>query len=552
MLNIPHDPDEIERLLRHMTDAERKEFLRLVGGLPPTFGQFVEQTLNVKLDPWQVLLCNRLERLVYERGQRLLIHGPPRHGKSVIISQRLPAYILGLLPTYSIVLASHNQTHSIEFSKVVLGVLRSPEFQQIFPSEACRLAVPTPQHQWFTRGRLTFPDGQPSFTAIGMDSGFVGKGADLLIVDDPYSSASDAFSVAVNNNIRVWWTQTVKVRVLDHTNVVVMFHRYNDRDFAAMLLEEGGWEYMRFPAVSDMDEEWPDALGRAEPGIGLSPRFSPEFYAQFEEKDALTWYGQFQGLPRPASGGFFQAEWLTETEDYSPYLDELPRPPAVVRAPWEPQVEQAPGAQFTTWVRAWDIAAGAKKRNDHNVGALMTMASDGTLILADVQRFKAEWSDTRERIIAQAALDASYFPGCYTVVEKKGIGEIAVRDLQAQDQFLRSPFKALEPPHGEEKMLRAQVWQAKLANRQFKLVRGPWNAAFTSELLSFHGLPGGRDDQVDAVSLAVQFLAQSGGGELSYAQPIRPDTHEYFRKLAELLRVQDGSERDRTHNPWAA
>jgi predicted phage terminase large subunit-like protein len=295
------------------------------------------------------------------------------------------------------------------------------------------------------------------------------------------------------------------------------------------------------------------------PCAGRSASYSRPEWIQPSTRSArenpITWRGLFQGLPRPTAGGYFKLEWFQDSDEYTPYIETLPRAPVAPTNRWDAPIDRNPGTQYTTWVRAWDLAAGAKKRNDWVVGALVTVAADGTLYLADIIRFKANWPETRERIIAQAAIDTEHLGTVYTVVEKKGLGEIATQELGAHPTFLRHPFKALDPPHGEDKMKRADPWNAKLANKQFKIVRAAnakdhWSGAFIAECLNFTGLPNGTDDQVDAVSLANQFLAATGGGELTYDEPPAPNSHEFYNALAQHYRTGDIHSL-RTYNPWS-
>src|SRR5438067_1088306 len=80
---------------------------------------FVEATVAWKLDPWQQVLCNRLSRLATERGQRILVHAPPQIGKSILVSQRFPAWLLARRPTERIKLAAYNITHATRFARIV-------------------------------------------------------------------------------------------------------------------------------------------------------------------------------------------------------------------------------------------------------------------------------------------------------------------------------------------------------------------------------------------------------------------------------------------------
>jgi predicted phage terminase large subunit-like protein len=217
---------ELTESLRYCDAHERAELDRLLEAIPPTLTEFVEATFAHPLFAWQHLLCERLQRLAYEQGQRILIHAPPQTGKSLVVSQRLPAYLIGCNPATRVKLACYNVTHATRFSKINLQLMQERVYQEMFPDPGCRLGAVT-QEEWTTVGRARVRDAQPSFMALGLRTGMVGQGCDTLIMDDPYSSPAEAFSEVINNGVWDFWTSAAKVRLSEEANVVVMFHRYH-------------------------------------------------------------------------------------------------------------------------------------------------------------------------------------------------------------------------------------------------------------------------------------------------------------------------------------
>ena len=106
---------------------------------PPSLSRFVERTTTLTLDRWQQHFCARLQRLGHEKGQRILVHAAPQHGKSIICSQRFPAWYLGVRPKARVKLACYNVTHACGFSKIVREVMQSEEYREMFPNESLRL-----------------------------------------------------------------------------------------------------------------------------------------------------------------------------------------------------------------------------------------------------------------------------------------------------------------------------------------------------------------------------------------------------------------------------
>lgn len=177
--------------------------IKRVRALQPaiSLANFVEATTGYQLDGWQKHLCARLERLEYERDQRIVIHAPPQMGKSIILSQRFPAWLLTRRPDITIKLACYNITRAAKHSRVARDLMQSDQFLRMFPSPDLRLPKITSAEEWATAARLARRDSQSSFKALGLQTGFVGEGADLLLVDDPYAAPEDARSALITKRL---------------------------------------------------------------------------------------------------------------------------------------------------------------------------------------------------------------------------------------------------------------------------------------------------------------------------------------------------------------
>ena len=320
--------------------------------------EFAQRTMSSPLHPWQLVLSTILERLRHEQGLRIVLHAPPQVGKSILVSQRLPAYLIGELPTTRVGLACYNETHATNFGSVIRDICASSEYAQMYPG--CVVDSYDSAKEFSTDPRKSVRDGQPSFKAMGLLSGFVGRGVDHLIIDDPYKSAADAESAAINGAVKRWWSATARPRIGDRTNVLVMFHRYHNEDFAAELFAEGNWEYFRFPGVADAEEGHgsdPTLGVTRELGEALSPLKSLSEYQREEAADAATYSSQVKGIPLTASGTMFkigQIKLLSE------------RPLDIVRS-----------------CRAWDIAA-TEGGGDYTAGVLIGITKSGRFVILDV------------------------------------------------------------------------------------------------------------------------------------------------------------------------
>ena len=397
--------------------ADKADIITSSNKHPLSFESYVETTSRITLDPWQTDLCRRLEETFWlahfhrfkndftpiafgtvhpyqispsglqikqekidqslGKGARAAIHAPPQFGKSIIISQCYPAWILGFDPLHRFRLATYNMLHSARFSVVVKHLMQSIEHQSLFPDPAGHLPARSRVVEWSTNARLEHPDGQASFTALGLQSGFVGTGYDTLLMDDPYKSAEEALSEIIRDKTWRFWTDTASTRANEHSNVFIMFHRYHQDDMGGRAIATGDFELWRYAAESDgeyEDEEsglkFPDPLGRAA-GEYLSPRFGELFYLR-QKRNAQVWYSQFQGRPSAKTGSMFNVSLFKE-------------------------IKRQDVPQILHWVRAWDNAA-TQGAGAYTAGPLMGVDAAENIYVFDMERKQV---GTAERQVLQ-------------------------------------------------------------------------------------------------------------------------------------------------------
>jgi predicted phage terminase large subunit-like protein len=443
----------------------------------PTLAAYTERTTGFALDDWQNIAAARLERLKEQKGQRILIHGPPQFGKSLIVSQRLPSFLLGYDPKTRIRLACYNITHAERFSKVNLALMRSSEYAQMFPAMGTRVPSVCPADEWSTRARSAILDANPSFKALGLGTGFTGLGVDTLIIDDPYKNRDEARSEAVNASVKGWWEDVVRPRLNPDTNVVVMFHRWWEGDFAGYLIEQGGWELLRFPALADGKSDDPTKRSLDE---SLSPRYSFTFLDAIRQTQSDTFYSLYQGTPFPPDGNLFKAGRVE-------LVKEVP----------------ADGER----VRFWDRAA-TPGGGDYTVGVLIQRTA-GRYYVLDVVR--GQWStDERDRIIRETAQrDNLRFRHGITTVGEEEPGSAGKDQAAAFVRLLAGYSVDTERATGD-KVTRADAYASQWNAGNVSLLAADWTIAYQNELLAF---PSGKhDDQVDASSGAFNRLALDATG----------------------------------------
>lgn len=449
--------------------------------------EYTERTTGFALEPWQRIVCARLQKLTGENkqtGQRILIHGPPQYGKSIIISQRFPSYALGCDPATRVRVACYNVTHAVRFSKVNLALMQSPEYVEMFPNPDARVPDRTAGDEWSTIGRTKKLDGNPSMMALGLGTGFTGLGVDNLVIDDPYKNAQSARSEAINVFLWDWYTDVVKPRLNPLTNVIVMFHRWWEGDFAGRLMDEGGWEMMRFPAIADGESD--DPTQRQE-GELLSNRYPKSYLDNILEKNAYSFWSLYQGKPRAKEGNFFQRQWFKM----------VPSTPL-----------------YSERVRYWDIAGADVGKGDWTCGILMARDQSGHYYIEDVQRFQKTAHERNRKIREIAENDSAKYDDLNANVDtrvriyiEQGIG----LGKEPTDNIIKGLAGFLvysDPAHGHKEE-RAEPLQAMAQAHNVSVVTADWNNTLFNEMESF---PHGKnDDQVDAAS----------GGFLKLANVVR-------------------------------
>lgn len=370
------------------TDKQRKQKTDV------SLSTFVESTSDIILEPWQNHMCDRLEKLKYQKGQRILLHKPPQHGGSVIVSQRLPAYLIGHDPIKRVRLACYNIEHASKFCGINKSIMQSMEYKSIFPDDGLYIPYRSSDEEFYTVARKRVRDAQASLKALGLVTGFVGQGADDLVIDDPYASPQAAASPAIRQSTWTFWVGSAKVRIDEDTNVIVMFHRYGEEDFAGQLIAEEGlitnggrWELISYRAEWDGDERLevggPDPIGR-EKGEYLSPRKErqPGYYEE-QKRNPKVWQSQFQGKPSNADGDFFVVSQFKRVA--------------------------YPPCKMVKVCRAYDLASSVD--GDWTVGVKMGLGTDGRAYVLDVSRFRETTDERNRRIKNTVRYDAVQHPG---------------------------------------------------------------------------------------------------------------------------------------------
>jgi predicted phage terminase large subunit-like protein len=242
------------------------------------------------------LIAEKLEAV--ERGdlKRLMIFMPPRHGKSELASRRFPAWYLGRNPNAEIIAASYNSDLAADFGRDVRAIVQSEEYAATFPGVGLRVDSKAAD-RWHT-------NVGGAYRAAGVGTAMTGRGADLLLIDDPVKDREEADSELRRDRVWDWYRSTAYTRLSPGGRVVVIQTRWHEDDLSGRLLEQmktagDQWEILDLPAICD-------------DGVALWPERYPleRLLAIKATVGQREWSALFQQKPQPDEGGFFKREWL--------------------------------------------------------------------------------------------------------------------------------------------------------------------------------------------------------------------------------------------------
>ena len=487
----------------------------------------------------QVYIYKHLKRVFDGDCRRLMIFVPPRHGKSELVTVRYPAWELKHNPEKKIIIGSYNQRLANRFSRMIRSALAEDAFREREQNGDSGTREPDPGFDedreykkrdepvtrncglgersgsnedvgFSSRGKNSESEWETpqrgGVRAVGVGAGITGYGAHLIIVDDPVKSRAEAESETCRERVWNWFNDDLYTRLEPDGKIILIQTRWHEDDLAGRLLREareGGeqWEVISLPALAESgitndefqitncepdseirnssfiirNSQSTDPLGRA-PGEALCPeRYDEKKLARIRRKlGSYSFAALYQQRPAPAEGGQFKRAWFRKV------------------------IDDAPAG--LVWKRGYDLAVSTKQTADYTASFRCAKDDQGNLYIADGYRARIEYPDQRRYILGRMQAESSTEHG----IEAALHGSAMVQDLRRDLPPGRFAFRGVKVE--ADKLTRALVWLNLAEEGKVYLVRGPWIDEFVDEISRF---PTGRhDDQIDAVSLAVNMLGK--------------------------------------------
>jgi len=430
------------------------------------------------------IIGEKFNRIAQGKLKRLIVCLPPRHSKSEFASTYFPSWMMGRKPDLKIIQTTHTAELAVRFGRKVRNLIDSDDYSQIFPDVKL-------QSDNKSAGRWTTNHEGESFYA-GVGGAITGRGADLLIIDDPHSE-QDAMSPTAMESAYDWYTSGPRQRLQPGGIIIIVMTRWSTKDLVGKVLKNQGkdehadqWEVVEFPAIMPESETplWPEFWKKEEL---LSVKASLPI---------SKWNAQWMQNPTAEAGSIVKREWWRKWEN-----------------DWVPSYEYV--------IQSYDTAFSKKETADYS--AITTWAifqspdeDVQAIILLDAKRVRLDFPELKRL----AYEEWKYWEPDCVLIEAKASGTPLTQELRR----MGIPVTAYTPSRGQDKIARmnsvAPIFES-------GMVWAP-DETFADEVIEeMASFPfGDNDDYCDSSTMALMRFRQ--GGFLSL--------HDDYPEEAEFLR----------------
>jgi predicted phage terminase large subunit-like protein len=462
--NLPEDSPQVEKiwalLKAHKRALCRESFIPFVKEMWPSFiGGKHHQ-----------IMADAFEKVAAGDLKRLIINMPPRHTKSEFASYLFPAWYLGRFPDRKIIQTAHTAELAVGFGRKVRNLVGSTDYQGVFTT---KLSADSK-----AAGRWNTNKGGDYF-AIGVGGAVTGKGADVLIIDDPHSE-QEAMQGNPNVYDRVyeWYSSGPRQRLQPGGSIVVVMTRWSKRDLTGQVIQNSvnrdgdEWEVIELPAL----------LPSGKP-------LWPEFWKQ-EELEAIKaeipvgkWEAQYQQNPTSEEGAIIKRDmWRIWPDERPPSCD-------YIIQSWDTAFEKNNRADYSACT-TWGVFY---KTNDEGIDY-------ANLILLDAFKDRMEFPELKKMAYE---MYKEWSPDTL-IVEKKAAGAPLIYEMRR----MGIPMSEYTPSKGSDKIARVNAISDLFASGLVWCPDKRWAEEVIEELASFPN--GDHDDLVDSTSQALLRFRQGG------------------------------------------
>jgi predicted phage terminase large subunit-like protein len=438
------------------------------------------------------VMAKVFEQIARGEKKRVIINMPPRHTKSEFASFLLPAWFLGKYPGKKIIQTSNTAELAVGFGRKVRNLVDSEQYAKIFPNVNLR-SDSKAAGRWAT-------NAGGEYFAIGVGGTVTGKGADLLIIDDPHSeqeAALAATSPEIFDKVYEWYTSGPRQRLQPGGSIVVVMTRWSKKDLTGRIIQSSidkdgndDWEVIDFPAILPS-------------GNPLWPEFwsLEELLALQSELPAGKWNAQYQQSPTSEEGAIVKRDWWKI---------------------WEP--DRPPVCEFI--IQSWDTAFTKSERSDYSACTTWGVfykdenPNDPNVILLDAFKKRMEFPELKEKAFNHYK---EWEPDAF-IVEAKASGAPLIFELRA----MGIPVSEFTPSRGNDKMVRINSVSDLFASGKVWAPGTRWADELIEEMAAFPN--SDHDDLVDSTTQALIRFRKGGFLRLNSDEDDEP--LKFRRKMA--------------------
>lgn len=413
------------------------------------------------------LMAKKFEEIAEGKLKRLIINMPPRHTKSEFASNMLPAWFLGRFPDKKVIQCSNTADLSVGFGRKVRNLVDSEQYSKIFPNVSLR-ADSKAAGRWAT-------SHNGDYFAIGVGGTVTGKGADLLIIDDPHSEQEARLAQGdptVFDSVYEWYTSGPRQRLQPGGAIIIVMTRWSDKDLTGKVLKNDAqdWEVIELPAIMPSGKPlWPEFWSLE------------ELSALKEELPPYKWNAQYQQKPTGEEGAIVKRDWWRRWESDRP-----------------------PRCEFI--IQSWDTAFTKSQRADYSacttwgVFHLNEDESDVNIILLDALKEKWEFPELKDN--AKRMYDEWEPDAC--IIEAKAAGAPLIFELRRMGVMVSD----YTPVRGNDKFVRLNSVTDLFRSGKVWAPETRWADELIEEMARFPNAE--HDDLTDSATQALIRFRQGG------------------------------------------
>ncbi len=302
--------------MQNLKKEAEKELIRREAKRELARRSLLEFTLQTK-DNYEVnwhhkYMCDKLTKFANGEIKRLMIFVPPQHGKTEIATRRLSAFLLGKYPNKKLAVAAYNHTVASSFNRDIQRIIDDSVYRAIFPKTLLNGSNVRTAQSWLRNSdEFEIVNNTGSLVSVGVGGALTSRKIDILIIDDIYKDAKEAWSPVQRKNVQEWYNTTAETRLHNNSQVLIVFTRWHENDLGGYILknEPDDWEIVSFPAIKENENNIndPRQLGEAL----WEKRHSKERLLKVKAKDIITFESLYQQNPKPAKGLMYSQGFKT-------------------------------------------------------------------------------------------------------------------------------------------------------------------------------------------------------------------------------------------------